>query len=123
MHDERAMKHNNNTNERLHEILVPDEKSESKADISNDDAGDISTKQRLPPHKNKRNKSSALHFTHAEFFAPESIHAHEERFRTNLIFFNVVRGTPRTILDPPRHFLDTKQISEIFPTKVAPNDL
>ena len=85
----RAMKHNNNTNERLHEILVPDEKSESKADISNDDAGDISTKQRLPPHKNKRNKSSALHFTHAEFFAPESIHAHEERFRTNLIFFNV----------------------------------
>ena len=24
----------------------------------------------------------------------------------NLLFVNVVRGTPRTILDPPRHFLD-----------------
>ena len=32
----------------------------------------------------------------------------------NLICFNVVRGTPRTILNPPRHFLDKNRSRKYF---------
>ena len=36
----------------------------------------------------------------------------------NLILFNVVRGTPRTILDPPRHFLDKNKSRKYFRRKL-----
>ena len=32
--------------------------------------------------------------------------------------FNVVRGTPRTILDPPRHFLDQSKSRTYFRRKL-----
>ena len=36
----------------------------------------------------------------------------------NIIFFNVVRGTPRTILDPPRHFSDQQKYRKYFRRKL-----
>ncbi len=40
------------------------------------------------------------------------------KIQGNLIFFNVVRGTPRTILDPPRHFLDKNKSRKYFRRKL-----
>ena len=36
----------------------------------------------------------------------------------NIFFLNVVRGTPRTILDPPRHFLDKNKYRKYFRQKL-----
>ena len=40
------------------------------------------------------------------------------KIQGNLIFFNVVRGTPRTILDPPRHFSDQQKSRKSFRPKL-----
>ena len=40
------------------------------------------------------------------------------KIQGNLRFFNVARGTPRTILDPPRHFLDKNKSRKYFRRKL-----